>query len=646
MKTGTGAARRRLSGTIATWIVVTLAAATSALAETNKNPYNPGWKYHTHKEHIEVHKDGSSVRKYEYAYTALAESALESLNEQTISYHEGEETLEDVVAYTLKKDGTRVDVPDSNVQVTSHNGVNGAAPAFSDYKDRRIVFSDVEVGDSVVLAYTIREHKPTFKNHFSLLTYYSDADIYDDAELVVTAPKSLGLRQKTYNLGAPSISMPDKDLQQWKWTYTNQQARDRRAETHAYQRVWRYADWPTIEVSNFKDYGKIAAAYDEEAAKRAVVTERIRKLSGEIIGGAASKREQAEKIYAWVAKNISFAGNCLSGGDVVPRETDAVLNMKMGDCKDHATLMQALLSAQGIKSTQALVNTGSWYEVPEIPCWQAFNHVINYLPEFDLYLDATSTSSPFGALPEQERGKPAIRTSLYHGVERIPMRGADANWSRSVDTVSVSADGTVEVRSRYEVGGALANALSQRFGEWKKSPDFDGGTLLFRRWIEQLGYKGSGGYDHIADADGPLETFAYEMHYRIEDYLDTTNPYGVTLATLFPNPNSIAAAGALAAIDQYDHDFLCHGDSKTEELSIAFPDNVKLLAVPRNVHEQTALVRFDVNYDQQGNAIHIKRALIDTTPGPVCAPAIVSQYTKIAAAVKKDAKAQAVYQPK
>lgn len=620
--------------------------ATAASAGDAKTPYSPGWKYSKHSEHIDVHKDGSNVRTYEYAYVALAESALDTVSEETISYHEGDETLEDVSAYTLKKDGKRVDVPDGNVQVTSHGGVNGAAPAFSDYKDQHIVFPDVEVGDTVVLKYTLRQHKPTFKNYWSFVTWYSDTNIYDEAELVVTAPKNIGLNQKTYNLAAPTATAPDKDTQQWKWTYSNQEPRDRRSESHGYERAWRYADWPTIEISNFRDYGQIAAAYEEEAAKRTRVDERIRKLAGEIVQGAGGKREQAEKIYAWVAKNITFAGNCLSGGDVVPRTTDTILNMKMGDCKDHATLMQALLAAQGIKSTQVLINTGSFYEVPEVPCWQAFNHVINYLPDLDVYADATSTANPFGTLPEQERGKPVIRTAAYHGVEHAPVRSPDSNWSKSVDSVTILADGTVEVQGKHEVGGAFAHSMSKGFAEWKKSPAYDGGALQFKRWIEQLGYKGSGGYDQLGDAQGPAETFAYAMHYRIEGYLDTSNPYGLPLSAPFPNPNSVAAVGALAAIDHYDHDFLCHGDSKSEELSIAFPGNVKLLAVPKNVHEQTARVRFDASYEQQGNAIRVKRTLVDTTPGPVCAPDIVPQYAKIAAAVKKDAKAQAVYQPK
>jgi len=83
---------------------------------------------------------------------------------------------------------------------------------------------------------------------------------------------------------------------------------------------WRHPEYrPTVEISNFKDYGRIAAAYEEEAVKQAVVSDRICKLAAEITQGMTSKCDQAEKIYARVAKNISFAGDAVRGADLVVR---------------------------------------------------------------------------------------------------------------------------------------------------------------------------------------------------------------------------------------------------------------------------------------------------------------------------------------
>lgn len=623
-----------------------IANAAAAQAQAAKKAHAPSWKYHAYHVHIDVARDGSSTAKYEFAYTVLAEAALQSLNEQDISYHEHDGALEDVVAYTLKKDGTRLDVPESNIQLTSRNGINGTPPAFSDFMSRHLVYPSVEVGDTVVLAYTLKNLKPTFKNYYALLMHFSDAYAYDDAELTITAPTAMGLKHKTYHLDAPKITRLDKERQQWQWSYQNLAPRDTREESSQYERIWRYADLPTIEFSNYRDYRQIAAGYEEEAARRSVVNERIRLLAEKIVAGATNRRERAERIYDWVAKEISFAGNCLTGGDVVPRDTDLILNMKMGDCKDHATLLQALLSAQQIKSTQVLINAQDGYELPEVPCWQAFNHVMNYLPEFNLYVDATSSSSPFGTLPAQDRGKPVIHTASFDGVRHTPSRGADANWSETSDSVTVLADGSLEVAAKYRLGGDLANAFSKRFRDWKASPDFDDGANYLKRAIEGQGYVGGGRYEGIADSGGPEQAFSYEMKYDVHEFVDTSDPHGMNLTAFFPSPNPISELVAYAAVDHFDHDFACHGDKRSEELTIHFPDNIHLLAIPKDVHAKTALVQFDAIYSRDANTIHVKRTVNDQTPGPVCAPEIVAQYARIAAAVKKDLNAQVVYEPK
>ena len=165
------------------WGISLLLLCAAAAAAESAKPYTPGWKYRTYHVRTDVAADGTTTTHYELAYTALAESALQSLNDQNITYHEHDGRLEDVVAYTLKQDGKRLEVPETNVQLTSHNGVNGAPPAFSDFMTRHLVYPNVEVGDTVYLSYTLRDVKPSFKNYYSLLTHFSDTSIYDDAEV-------------------------------------------------------------------------------------------------------------------------------------------------------------------------------------------------------------------------------------------------------------------------------------------------------------------------------------------------------------------------------------------------------------------------------------------------------------------------------
>ncbi len=157
----------KIASVAALLMVVGLGASGAAVAA---DAPAPTWKLEKREARIDIQADGSTTAHYDLAYTVLAESAIERLNEQVISYHERSAKLSEVVAYTRKADGKRIDVPATNIQVTSHSGVDGLPPAFSDSMDRRLIYPNVAVGDTVVLSYTLRDEKPTFPDRYSSTT--------------------------------------------------------------------------------------------------------------------------------------------------------------------------------------------------------------------------------------------------------------------------------------------------------------------------------------------------------------------------------------------------------------------------------------------------------------------------------------------
>ena len=606
----------------------------------------PTWKIEKREVRIDVRSDGSTTSHYDLAYNVLAEPAVDDLDEQRISYHERSGVLSNVVAYTRKADGKRIDVPATNIQVTSHSGVDGLPPAFSDNVDRRLIYPNVAVGDTVVLSYTLREDKPTFAQRYSLMWHFDDEVPTDSAALTVTAPAEFGLKTVSYQVEAAVEQTLADGRRQWAWRYHRARPVDRSEESNLFSRAWHYHDQPLVLVSNFVDYADIAAAYEREAGPRAQPTPRVAALAKDIIGNASEPRAKAERLYTWVQKEISFAGNCLNGGDVVPRGTDLVLNMKRGDCKDHATLLQAMLSSAGIPSTQALIYSGEMYELPELPCWQAFNHVINYLPAVKTFVDATSTRDPFGELPDQERGKAVLLTRAPARLDQTGSAPPTSNWSRARNTVQIEDDGTMAVESVLEFGGTMAHSMRHSFAQRQESPDFGRGERVFKQYFERDGYRGTGHYAHIDDTAKVADRFSFTINYRIAELLDTGNPYGLKLEAYLDAPVPISHVASYAAVESYPHDFLCGGDVRTEEMRMRFPSTVKLLAVPHDVEVVQPDMSYSAHYEQHDNELRVVRTLTDNSPGPVCAASVVAQYRAIAAAVKKDMQVQAVYQPR
>jgi len=158
-------------------------------------------------------------------------------------------------------------------------------------------------------------------------------------------------------------------------------------------------DSPRLIVSTFANWAEFAAQYQTRSADKAVVTPAIRKLADQITHGVTDRREQARLLYNWVNQHIRYVAVYFGAGPVVPHAAASVLEHRYGDCKDHVVLLQALLHAKGIAASPAMINAGVSYRLPQVALSNTvFNHVITYLPEFDLFVDATEKYTAFGEL--------------------------------------------------------------------------------------------------------------------------------------------------------------------------------------------------------------------------------------------------------
>ena len=174
------------------------------------------------------------------------------------------------------------------------------------------------------------------------------------------------------------------------------------------------------------------------------MTERIQSLANEITKGKTKPYDQAKALYEWVADNISYAGNCIGVGAVVPRDTSFVLDNRMGDCKDHATLLEALLTAKKIPAPKPCLIPVRFIPCRNIPVVSMVNHVMNYIPSLNLFADATSEDTPFGLLPDGESGKPILLVEGHQEGLKTPTE-SDVNEKNTVQaTIKISEDGTAQ----------------------------------------------------------------------------------------------------------------------------------------------------------------------------------------------------------
>lgn len=616
------------------WLAILLwLAGPVALAEEGEGVPELYAKVERYTIDYKVNADGSYVESREWATKVVAEQALEYLKTASISYSTSIQKADVVAAYTLKADGRRIDVPKSGFQVQTNGGQGDGSPAFSDVTTMTVLFPEVAVNDTIVFSYRLTGSKPMFDGHFSIVETFDPASYMGDVRIRIDVPVSLSTQQRAWQLKeVRSGQKRGRKFVEWSW-----QNRDPVKSKRKDWSVYDIEQTPGFAYSTFRDYASIADAYGVLAQPKAAVTPRIQKLADEVAAGKKGDREVARALYDWVATNISYAGNCIGLGAVVPRDTDFVLDNRMGDCKDHATLLQALLAAKGVVSQQALINAGSSYALPKVPVVSMVNHVITYIPSMDLYLDSTSSDTPFGMLPLSSAGKPVLLVNGYREGARTPPVPVGSNRQRMKAALKVDADGSLSGQTEVAVEGLYAAMSRAGFRNVSEEQRKD----MVKNYFQRIGRDASGsiGWD---DPKPLLDKHAYHAEFAVKEVLAVPGAFQIR-----PLLFSIAGVDHFAAqgndeVDEY-FESACGSGHTEEEYTYEFSRELKVLAVPPSVSFSSDTVSYDATYELEDNVLRVRRVLDDRTPGPTCSPEYNSKYGALMKKVLSNVKSQVVY---
>lgn len=390
--------RNFLFAFISTLFVIQLAP--QALA----NNYETLAAYEKKITHVNINKDGSYEEVEEYTILIKSQQAVDAWSQAEISFSSDHQTLEVLEAYTILPDGQKIKVADNAIRTVDDEVSSGAA-MFSDLKTKIIIFPNVKVGAKIYYKVKLVEHTPNFPNHFLYSQHFSPTVQFDHAEMNFTYPKSMPMRVETRDVSSQRTETNNSIT----YRFVFQQSRVRLKEP-AQVSLIDFA--PAIYLSTFKDYLEYGQAYEARAKDKAEVTKNVQQLANDITKDISYRKAQARALYNWVSKEIRYVAIYMGNGGVVPHAADDIIRNRYGDCKDKNTLLIALLNAKGIQASSAVINSGNAYTLPIIPVFSPFNHVITYLPEWDLYVDSTQDLAPFGELGDHIVGKTTLLTGL------------------------------------------------------------------------------------------------------------------------------------------------------------------------------------------------------------------------------------------
>jgi transglutaminase-like putative cysteine protease len=546
-------------------------------------------------------------------------------------YFYSQEILE---AATLKADGRRLEVTPENIITKIKPTEFSEIEHFRlNVKRTTIRFPDVVVGDSVV--YTVkrtakRENTP---GGTSNLTAVDADDRYSSYSFTLDAPSDMKLQ--TVNKGG-SYRMSkrgDRNIHEWSVAALPYQAPERGA-------VSELDRGPYFGYSSYADWNAVGKAYCERAEPMVAVTPEIAKLADEITRGRDGTRDRAEAIFDWVAANIRYVNIVLGAGGLVPRPAASVLSNRYGDCKDHATLMRALLAAKGIASDYAFINAGRpIYKAFDLPI-PSFDHVIVYVPELDIYADPTAKYSTFHSLPDDLYDSPVLRCGSGKTVHtRTPPITAEANTVSITAELSLGRDGKVS-------GATTAVATGPRIHELKEvldQADEKGGDRYMTEILRRSGMRGSAVLKGKVFADQRPSASITTAFSLDESLLGEDNARPAILG-----PELIAKPyltyGAVFRDDR-TRDFICIPKTYREAVIYHLPPGWGPEHLPKDVDRKGGPAEFTARYSFAGDTVRVERTFALRTSGSVCRAAMASEIGPVFNAAIRDTRERLSFVP-
>ena len=561
-----------------------------------------------------IRADLTAAIKMTRQYKILRESAIATLGQQTLSYVESLNPMEVVEAYTQKADGRKIMVEQD--RILARDAATGLNAVYQrDARVKTVIFPDIEVGDTLVYVSSTDWIDKRFPGHFNYRSVFPRSLPYGMYRLRVDAPKSLGLRVHVKGEGLAYEVADAGENRHYVFSYRpNGWAPEEPGAVSTTDRD------PQLVITTFNDLKELGANYWSSMKERDVIDPEIQALADDITKGIEDKRKQAAAIDHWVKRNIRYVLVFLGSGGVSPNPPMTVLKNKYGDCKDHVALMGALLKAKGIASEQALINVGAIYRLPELPS-PSFNHVILYLPGFDLYTDPTVARASFAVLSESAYDKPVLHISNtgVRAARTPPMKSAD-HVTIAKTTARIGTDGTVKGATRQTATGVFATRARGTASQIQTQ----GREKFAESLLRTLSTPGTGIFE-------PTDPFDFSEPYSIQGEFSLVEKLQTPLRGIrnIPFGMPIQARPSLGLLGQRvvarKTDFFCYAGKQVEEIAVTFAAGLPLPQAIRGSTVDNRIFSYRASYTIEGRTLMIRREFISKVTGQVCAKEMESE---------------------
>jgi len=412
---------------------------------------------------IRCENDGTQTTENRVRMRIQTQAGLSAYGQLIFNYNASYEQIELKSIRVIKTDGSSIVVGPDSVQDLS-SPVTRIAPIYTDERQKHVTLPGIAVGDTV--QYDVVTHsKPLAEGQFWSIRHFARKQVALNELLELDVPASRPLKTKAVDGASPPRIRDEGDRRIYRWTASNLSTPSVDDPLKSFEfdiskllgNVHPPLE-PIVMFSTFQNWNEIADWYAGLERDRRVPTPEVRAKADEIVKGMQSDEEKARALYDWVSRNVRYVSLSLGPGRYQPHAAGEVLTNLYGDCKDKATLLEAMLEAEGMHADPVIANP--YFDPdPDVPNPMQFDHMFTHLRigQTDWWLDTTLGAGPFGYLLPQLRGKRVFVLShsaasgLTRTPEDLPLK---VEYQIGIDG-KITSDGDLDANIKLQTRGDL-----------------------------------------------------------------------------------------------------------------------------------------------------------------------------------------------
>ncbi len=540
-------------------------------------------------ERTKVFKDFTYTTVEHERVTILNKRGVNAYCEVVLPYSTEYQRIEILDAKTL--------TPDGKILKPGKKGINDvtppfifSAPIYSDVKYRTITMPGCTPGATIDYTVRIRTIKPYMKGNFFDSDYLQTSDPISQSTYEVSFPRDVKFAYRQYNFISPPsiIERGDRVMYTWKLRGIKQIIPEQNMPpmSEVLNRV---------RISTVGSWDGLARWYWGLSGKQYGSSKAMDRKITKLTKGLTTTDEKIRAIYDYVSMNIRYVGLEFGIEGYKPHKAQDVFKNKYGDCKDHATLLIAMLRHIGVTAYPVLVDTAEVSKMdPSLPSPGQFDHEIVAIPQGKgfWFLDSTSDVTNYKDLPPMDQGRQVVVVQRDTAkIVETPIFSPAKNATDDVRTVTINRDGSLSVAMKLTYTGVYGMYIKAMLRGMKPiqrktfledtASDVCPGAVVYRYTISNI-------YDLNIPAAASLD-------FTCQDYvIKAGNLLIVKVPTM-----SMQNLAQLVARDTRTYPLMIgYNFEKKNSIVFNIPDGYSIRYMPQNTSYKNQFGTFTINYQR------------------------------------------------